>query len=391
MLRRFGVRAAVVYVFLYWLPTPLDAVPGIAEPVWNATESVWRPTVEFAAKLLSLELPEKHQSGSGDTLSNFLQVGITLVLALVLGALWSLDRRRTRDATVMDFTRDYLRLVLAATMFSYGFAKVLALQFPQLDEWTLFQSYADSSPMGLLWRFMGFSPTYERFTGFLEVMSGVLLATRRTSTLGALLMSAVMTNVVFLNFCFDVPVKLGSSHLLLFALVVAAPDVRRLWTVFFTRSSVPPRDLTPLYARGWGRFVFPVVIFIALTLQAVQGFTGGDHWEPPTGVPLVGGYAVVSQKGEDASWHFVQIAEGMIAFKRGAAAWQRAPMTLDAAAKTLTVKENAFTFEERAGLLLLNGAWDGKSVELSLQKVEMKDQPILTREFHWVQEYPYNR
>lgn len=391
MLRRFGVRALVVYVFLYWLPTPLDAVPGIAEPVWNATEAAWRPTVEFAAKVLSLELPEKHQTGSGDTLSNYLQVGITLVLALLLGALWSIDRRRTRDEAVLDFTRDYLRLVLGATMFSYGFAKVLALQFPQLDEWTMFQSYGDSSPMGLLWRFMGFSPTYERFTGCLEVLAGVLLATRRTATLGALVMGAVMTNVVFLNFCFDVPVKLGSTHLLAFAMIVAAPDVGRLWTMFFTRSSVPPRELTPVYAKSWGRFVFPVVIFVALTLQAVQGFMGGDHWEPPAGVPLVGGYAVVSQKGEDASWHFVQIAEGMIAFKRGAAAWQRAPMKLDEAAKTLTVNENALTYEERDGLLLLKGAWDGKSVELSLQRAEVKDQPILSRGFHWVQEYPYNR
>ena len=87
MFRRFGVRAAVLYVFLYWLPTPLDAVPGIAEPVWNATESAWRPAVELAARALSLDLPEKHQTGSGDTLANYLQNGVALLLAVVFGAL----------------------------------------------------------------------------------------------------------------------------------------------------------------------------------------------------------------------------------------------------------------------------------------------------------------
>jgi hypothetical protein len=84
----------------------------------------------------------------------------------------------------------------------------------------------------------------------------MLLATRRTAKAGALVMVAVMSNVVMLNFCFDVPVKLASTHLLVFALVIAAPDARRLWSVFCPRASTGPRDFTPRYARGWGRFVF---------------------------------------------------------------------------------------------------------------------------------------
>lgn len=390
MLRRFAVRAGVVYAFLYWLPTPLDSVPGLAEHVWNATESAWRPAVEFAGKVLSLEVPEKHPSGSGDMLANYLQLAVTAVLALLLGAVWAIDKKRTRDEAVIDFTRDYLRLVLAATMLGYGFAKVFVQQFQPFDEWTAFQSFGDASPMGLLWRFMGFSPVYERFTGALEVLSGVLLMTRRTATLGALVMSAVMTNVVMLNFCFDVPVKLGSTHLLVFALVLAAPDVPRLWAVFISRRSVAPRDLTPRYARGWGRFVFPAVIVVVLSLQVAQT-NSGEHWEPPTDAPLVGGYAVVGQKGDDLSWHFVQIAEGMVAMKRGADTWKRAPMTIDVAAKTIVVRENTLHFEQRDGLLALSGEWDGKSVELTLQRVEVKEQPLLTRGFNWVQEYPFNR
>ncbi|MBL8914480.1 MAG: hypothetical protein JNM17_27495 [Archangium sp.] len=390
MLKRFAVRAAVVYAFLYWLPTPLDSVPGLSEHVWNATEAAWRPAVEFAGKTLSLEVPEKHPSGSGDTLANFLQVGVTAVLALLLGAVWSLDKKRTRDEAVIDFTRDYLRLALAATMLAYGLAKVFVQQFQPFDEWTTFQTFGDASPMGLLWRFMGFSPTYERFTGALEVFAGVLLMTRRTATIGALVMSAVMTNVVMLNFCFDVPVKLGSSHLLLFALVLALPDLPRLFAVFFTRRSVGPRDLTPRYAPGWGRFVFPVVIFLVLTGQVLQSNTA-EHWEPPSDAPLIGGYAVIGQKGDDVSWHFLQIAEGMVAFKRGAEAWKRAPMTIDVAAKTIVVRENTLHFEQGDGGLALTGAWDGKDVELTLQRVEAKEQPLLTRGFNWVQEYPFNR
>ena len=41
-------------------------------------------------------------------------------------------------------------------------------------------------------------------------------------------MPAVMTNVVILNFCYDVPVKLYSSELLLMAVLLFAPHARRV-------------------------------------------------------------------------------------------------------------------------------------------------------------------
>jgi hypothetical protein len=64
----------------------------------------------------------------------------------------------------------------------------------------------------------------------------------------------------------------------------------------------------PVRAR-LGALRVPLVIVAALTAQFVQSTTS-EAWEPPVGVPLVGGYSVVSQSGDDLSWHFVQIAEG---------------------------------------------------------------------------------
>jgi hypothetical protein len=49
------------------------------------------------------------------------------------------------------------------------------------------------------------------------VVGGALLLFRRTTTAGALVLIAVLTNIVTLNFSCDVPVKLFSSHLLLMA------------------------------------------------------------------------------------------------------------------------------------------------------------------------------
>lgn len=49
---------------------------------------------------------------------------------------------------------------------------------------------------------------------------------------------AYLINVVVLNFSYDVPVKLYSSHLLALALFLAAPEFRRLANVFlFNRTA----------------------------------------------------------------------------------------------------------------------------------------------------------
>jgi len=67
--------------------------------------------------------------------------------------------------------------------------------------------------MGLLWTFMAASKGYQIFTGAAEVLGGILLLWKRTTTLGALTVFGVMANVMALNFFYDVPVKLLSTHL----------------------------------------------------------------------------------------------------------------------------------------------------------------------------------
>ncbi len=120
-----------------------------------------------------------------------------------------------------------VRYTLAFTLFGYGFAKIFPLQFPPPRLFRLIQPYGDFSPMGVLWNFMGASVPYQIFSGAAEALGGFLLLFRPTTTLGALVSFAVMANVVALNFCYDVPVKLYSCNLLLMAVFLAAGDAPR--------------------------------------------------------------------------------------------------------------------------------------------------------------------
>lgn len=115
--------------------------------------------------------------------------------------------------------------------------KVIQLQFPEPDMSRLTQNYGDSSPMGLAWTFLGFSKGYNIFMGVAEILAGFLLF-RRTLTLGLIITLMTTANVMAVNFFFDVPVKILSSHLVIMTLFLLAYNFKELLQFFFTKEPV---------------------------------------------------------------------------------------------------------------------------------------------------------
>src|SRR5689334_14063011 len=210
-------RFAFCYLLLYSFPFPLYYIPYVGMiGMW--TFQMWNKLVPWVGQQLFGVTITVFPNGSGDTTFNYVQVFVFLVIATVATLVWSLlDRRRRNYARLYEWLRVYTRFVLAVAMIGYGTAKVFPSQFPMPSFDRLMQPYGDSSPMGLLWTFMGASVAYNVFTGLGELVGGLLLVFRRTTLLGALVCIGVMANVVMLNFSYDVPVKLYSTHLLLMA------------------------------------------------------------------------------------------------------------------------------------------------------------------------------
>src|SRR5208282_313026 len=96
------------------------------------------------------------------------------------------------------------------------------------------------SPFRMLWTFMAASKPYTSFSGFAEVLAGVLLLVPQLTTLGALITIGVTANVFALNMSYDVPVKLGSLHYLLMAMFLVAPETQRLVNVFILNRPAAP-------------------------------------------------------------------------------------------------------------------------------------------------------
>jgi len=77
----------------------------------------------------------------------------------------------------------------------------------------LLQPLGDKSPAGLLWAFVGYSVPYQMFAGFTELLASLLLLTRRTLAIGALVALVATVNVAAFNLFYDVDIKLFSLNL----------------------------------------------------------------------------------------------------------------------------------------------------------------------------------
>jgi len=142
-----------------------------------------------------------------------------------------LERDPIRASRVHSAGVTFLRLFLAFMFVQYGFAKIIGMQFyPRY--YLLDARVADIKPMNLAWTFFGRSLPYQVFMGAIELGGALLLCTRRTVTLGACILLAVATNIVALNFSYDICVKLGSSIYLAMASYLVSTNIRLLASVF---------------------------------------------------------------------------------------------------------------------------------------------------------------
>ena len=287
---RIGFRFLFAYFTLFWISLP-SAGPGDR---WWTLAKPWHRLVFWTGKHFWHVTREIHteMTGSGDRLYDWLLCAVCLAIAAVTTSAWStLDRRRARYDQLAGVFRVLVRYHLAATMLGYGFSKVFKLQFPAPPPSRLTELFGDASPMGLLWTFMGASTAYTVFAGGVEVLGGILLLFRRTTTLGALVVLGVMTNVLMLNLSYDVAVKLLSMQLIVMTLVLLAPDARRLvdLLVLHRPTTPPPFAWVPKTARRrWARRIVKAVAIVLLIGGQVRGDLQvaailGDHAPKPSG------------------------------------------------------------------------------------------------------------
>ena len=394
----------------------LNIVPGVSK-VNQWYERGWHTVVPWVAIHtfhLSGQATTYFRTGSGDTTLAYIQNLLYVLLALTATLIWSvLDRRRKDYRELNRWLRILLRYTLALTMFSYGFAKVFPLQFRAPGLSKLVEPYGEFSPMGVLWSFMGASAAYTIFTGAVEVSGGLLLLFRRTATLGAMVSAGALLNIVLLNFCYDVPVKLYSSNLLLMAICLMAPDLGRLVRVLVLNRPVPAADLGSFrFPRRWMRFAVAGLktVFLGYVLynQIHGGWGAYQQLRHPVLPALYGLYDVeaFTQNGHErpplltdaTRWRRVIVQfPGNIGIRTMDDAQRGFTAVYGKDSQTVTLSQgngpkSTLTWSRPDGdHVLLEGSLNGDQLSVRLKKVDTSKFLLTSRGFHWINELPFNR
>ena len=411
------------FFFAYWLLYLFPSTVSVVVPLdWlNALidDSFAGLVTWFGHHILGIDgTINTAPTGSGDRLFDYIGTLLQVILAVLAAGIWSaIDRGRADHRRLNDRIRTWVRYGLGTTLIAYGLVKLVQLQFPFPHGGRLIEPYGESSPMGLLWTFMGYSTPYNVFIGGAEAIGGFLLFFRRTTVLGACVSVGVMGNVVMLNFCYDVPVKLYSSHLLFMAIFLLAPHGRRLVHFFVLGRTVEPgpgrvpfASLRLERARPYLKAVF-IIWFMYHEISANLERQGHDMQRADRN-ELAGLYTVATVVSDGAErpplitdgprWYLVHVTTykgtGAVNARRMDGAMERFHATFDVVDKKLSLTERSpgerayeltYSWLSQDRLRLV-GTVDGAPVTMEWQVTE-RSFLLVERGFHWISEHPFNR
>jgi hypothetical protein len=244
----------------------------------------------------------------------------------------------------------------------------------------------------LLWVFMGASTPYQVFAGCAEIAAGVLLVSPRTAALGALFALADMIQVFALNMAYDVGLKQLSFHFIVMALLVLAPDLRRLAIALMRTDERRPGV----------QIAFGIYLLATFTLLQIP------RWSAPDGPahPRSALYGIwdIDELTVDAEVHPAVLNDydrrwrraifdfpDRMAFQRTDDSLARYAVSIDTNSHMLTLSRGNsrtwranFSFERPSGdELILDGTMDGHAIRMHLLLVGLDTFPLLNSRFRW--------
>jgi uncharacterized membrane protein YphA (DoxX/SURF4 family) len=406
---RVAFRFLFSYFLLYIFPGAVGAL-GSGMPNHDAYRRMWHAIVPWVGEsLLHLHGDMREiANGSGDQLYDYILLLCLLVVAMGATAIWSwIDRKRTSYDQLYEWLRLFIRLTLAVAMISYGANKLFRMQFPEPPLYRFVDYYGNSSPMGLLWTFMGMSRAYSLFAGIAEMLGGLLLIVPRFTTLGALVTFAVMSNVWMLNFCYDVPRKIYSTHLVLMSLFLLLPDLRRLLDFFLLNRKTEPSPAVPLLKdqqlNRWALFlqygIGAAALVVCLTAAHGNAIKNATYLPAPIrGIWTVDEFLVdgVPQPPlltDTDRWQRVIFdTPDDFFFQHMDSQIKALSLQLDPTGKTFTLTapsdpywRASFSFEDpNPNSMVLDGNLNGHRVKMTLRRTDMDQFLLLNRGLHMI-------
>ena len=181
--------------------------------------------------------------------------------------------------------RVLLRYRLALAAISYGFIKLFPLQMPYPSLGNLHTAYGDFLPWKIYFHTTAIAPPFEIFLGSVELLSGLLLLSRKTTTFGAGILAGYYGNVFASNIAYSMGYEAYTLQLTIFAVVLFLYDAPRLYTLLVAGRYTIANTYRPVFnakERWLKKIARPLIaIFIVwLGIAAYHNYTTAPYKYP---------------------------------------------------------------------------------------------------------------
>ncbi|MDQ6481072.1 DoxX family protein [Dyadobacter sp. LHD-138] len=235
-------RISFIYFFL--LAFPLD---------WKYYNAV------FSINWLDLHYRDffnlAHYSPQFFAENSFLNLIGLLVLAVIGGLLWgAVDKDKKEYHALYYWIRVIVRYRLALGLIAYGLIKFFPLQSPLPSISNLNTQYGDFSDWKIFALTLGVVPGYQSFLGLVEILGGLFLLNRKTTSIGTLIIIPFTGNVFVSNLAYGGGEAVYSFYLILLALFLFAFDAPRFYSLLGLERPTIPNRFHPTYAVKWQQY-----------------------------------------------------------------------------------------------------------------------------------------
>lgn len=222
--------------------------------------------------------------------SGFANWAVAFIVALAAAFIWEAADKKARNfGTLYYWLRVALRYRLAIGIIAYGLVKLFPLQMPYPSLSNLHTNYGDFYPWKIYYHTIGITQGYESFLGAVEILAGILLFFRKTTTFGAGIILGFVGNVVAANFAYDMDQVVYGTFLLLLALFLFVYDLPRLYSLLFAEKYTLANVFRPVFSGNWLKLRFGLRAAFVLFVFVLGFKTYSNYSEAPYRFPKTPG------------------------------------------------------------------------------------------------------
>jgi hypothetical protein len=385
-------RFISVYVVLFTMSFPIHFDSWLNFPVYIAKG--WEHLNVFVCFLFNLTLDSPILSDSKGLYVHILSL---IVVSALISFIWTRFQKEENQIRNYYFTV-FVSYYLGLQLIIYGFNKVFLLQFPSPTANILYTNLGAVSKDLLFWTSMGISPLYNYFMGGIELLAAGLLLYFRTRLLGAILSMGIFLNVVFINFSFDISVKVYSLFLLFCSLYLVIPYLKVLHRFFIQQEQVTIEYRKPnLDSLKHNRLVLvlKVIIISFFFFIGLKPYfdSFSTHDKTIGAIGFLEAYKVIDFKvngsvlnPSERVWKRVFLhPRSYLIIENSQEEFYDYQIVFSSNSKQMIINNKTvlnYQFQPNGNLKLI-GIWNKEALVVTLEPITHKDLPLLQDQFHW--------